>query len=255
LDALPKTVIVVPCFNEAHRLDAGAFTERVTARPWLHFLFVDDGSTDSTARVLRGLCAARPAQLSVLALPANAGKAEAVRQGVLEATRTDALLTGYWDADLAAPLSEIDRMCELLRRRDAFLVLGARVKLLGRRIERQPARHYLGRAFATCTSLLLDLPVYDTQCGAKVLCCNELTRSIFAEPFITRWVFDVEILARLMQRDRRGEFVARSRVLEHPLLQWIDVGGSRLTRTEWARVGLELLALAARYRLSMSRSA
>jgi dolichyl-phosphate beta-glucosyltransferase len=250
LDVLPKTVIVVPCFNEAHRLQPQAFVQSAAEYAWLHFLFVDDGSSDDTPAALERLRAACPGQIRVLCVSDNRGKAAAVRRGVLAALETDAVIVGFWDADLATPLGELRPMCELLLRRDAFMVIGSRVKLLGRRIDRQPARHYLGRVFATCASLLLDLSVYDTQCGAKIFRCDERARALFSEPFLTRWVFDVELLARLMTQGRRGEFIARARVLEHPLQTWIDVGGSKLTHAGWARVALELALVVARYRLS-----
>ncbi len=243
-------MIVVPCFNEAHRLQPEAFLQGAKEHAGLHFLFVDDGSTDDTPAVLKRLRAACPGQIRTLRVSDNRGKAAAVRRGVLAALETDAVITGFWDADLATPLGELRPMCELLLRRDAFMVIGSRVKLLGRRIDRQPARHYLGRVFATCASLLLDLSVYDTQCGAKIFRCDERAGALFSEPFISRWVFDVELLVRLMSQGRSGEFIARARVLEHPLQTWIDVGGSKLTHAGWARVALELALVVARYRLS-----
>ena len=36
------TLLVVPCFNEARRLDKDAFLEAVTRRSWLTLLFVDE---------------------------------------------------------------------------------------------------------------------------------------------------------------------------------------------------------------------
>jgi glycosyltransferase involved in cell wall biosynthesis len=83
------TIIVVPCYNEAGRLAPEAF--RAFAQAWGHgrFLFVDDGSTDDTFSVLAKLQTALPERFDVLRPLNNAGKAEAVRQGFLQAFRTD----------------------------------------------------------------------------------------------------------------------------------------------------------------------
>ena len=59
------------------------------------------------------------------------------------------------------------------------------------------ARHYVGRLFATASSLILDMTVYDTQCGAKVLRAGPALRAALATPFHSRWAFDVELLGRL----------------------------------------------------------
>ena len=81
---MAQCIVVIPCFNEAQRLDERAFLERVT-RHDEDFLFVNDGSSDATGPLLDDLCAANPASLSVLHLSENRGKAEAVRRGILQA--------------------------------------------------------------------------------------------------------------------------------------------------------------------------
>ena len=103
--------LVVPCFNEEARLDAKAFVEWVCARASRHLLFVDDASTDQTAGLLEGLQGEYP-QISVLHLTRNLGKAGAVRAGMLGAPPSD--LVGFWDADLATPLKEVNRLTDVL---------------------------------------------------------------------------------------------------------------------------------------------
>jgi glycosyltransferase involved in cell wall biosynthesis len=130
----PRTRIVIPCYNEVARLKPDAFLDFAGEHPNISFLFVNDGSTDETARVLRELAMKLPGRLEVQELSRNAGKGEAVRQGMLHALATDAQYVGYWDADLATPLDAILSFVALLDERPGVgMVMGARVQLLGRR--------------------------------------------------------------------------------------------------------------------------
>jgi glycosyltransferase involved in cell wall biosynthesis len=241
--------IVVPAYNEAERLDPKAFLEFAAERDWLHFLFVDDGSRDGSRDLFARMERESPAQVRTLGFAENQGKAEAVRRGLLLALEAKPDLVGFWDADLATPLREIDGFVSRFDSDPELeMVLGSRVRLLGTEIERDPARHYLGRVAATLASAVLGLAVYDTQCGAKLFRVNETLRSIFAEPFLTRWLFDIEILARWL-RIRAGdrERVARF-IREVPVSCWRDVSGSRLKLRDLARVPLDLWKVHRRYR-------
>ena len=242
------TTIVVPCYNEARRLPVDAFRTFAFAVPRVKFLFVDDGSTDDTARVLTDLEAAEPKQFQAVRLPSNRGKAEAVRTGMLSALAGSGRYAGYWDADLATPLSEIPRFIATLDASpERDLCLGARVQLLGRTIDRKPYRHYVGRLFATAASAVLSLPVYDTQCGAKLFRASASTRALFAEPFLGRWTFDIEIIARLTRRCA-GDGRRPSEVMyELPLNQWRDIDGSKVRPLDLLTALIELNRIRRRY--------
>jgi dolichyl-phosphate beta-glucosyltransferase len=141
---------------------------------------------------------------------------------------------GYWDADLATPLDTIPRFCELLENEGVDGVIGSRVLLLGRHIRRKPARHYLGRVFATCASLAIGLAVYDTQCGAKIFRNTERLRLVFRTPFRVNWTFDVEILARFLLLERiHGGPPLRDLFVEYPLERWEDVAGSKVKGSDF----------------------
>jgi dolichyl-phosphate beta-glucosyltransferase len=244
------TVIVVPCYNEATRLNAEAMAAGMAALEDVSILFVDDGSTDSTHRILEDLCRADPGSFSLLRLERNAGKAEAVRAGVNEALGAGAEFVGYWDADLATPLDQIGVFRSILvDRPELVAVLGSRVRRLGSNIERNQSRHLLGRLFATAASLVLGLPVYDTQCGAKLFRAVPAVKSSFAEPFLSRWLFDVELLARLVRNLDRDVTTRRVMSLyEQPLPVWRDEPGSKLSLGHKLKVPVELFAIYRRYR-------
>jgi len=236
-----STIIVVPCYNEAARLDAAAFSAFLASDGSVAFLFVDDGSTDATARILHGIAREWPGRIQLLQLQPNQGKAEAVRRGILDAAATQPDLIGYWDADLATPLTEIPEMAARFADATVRLVIGSRVRMLGHEVRRSALRHYVGRAFATVASMQLGLPVYDTQCGAKIFRATPEALGLFSRPFRLRWCFDVELLARFnaLSANRAGALI------EHPVTRWVDVGASKLTLRQVVRVLPELVRLPA----------
>ncbi|MEM7408600.1 MAG: glycosyltransferase [Myxococcota bacterium] len=244
---MSSSVIVVPCFNEATRLRGNDFTRFAT--PETRVLFVDDGSNDATPERLAQLVREEPDRFEVLTLESNRGKAEAVRRGMLAALASEAHFVGYWDADLATPLDEVARFRAYLEGHPRCqVVLGSRVQLLGRSIERSALRHYVGRVFATCASLALDLPVYDTQCGAKLFRAGPEATQLFAEPFRAGWAFDVEWIARWI-RDRRadGGIPAEEAIAEVPLEAWHDIAGSKVKPWDLVRALLDVARVRAHY--------
>lgn len=239
-----KTIVVVPCYNEAKRLHQDDFLHFVEQNMDVAFLFVNDGSRDNTLEVLRSLTS-RHERLLMLDIQPNGGKAEAVRRGMLYAAEHyDAQYVAFWDADLATPLSEIEPMVAWADK-GYDVVMGLRLMRLGAKVRRKPLRHYLGRCFATVASMMLKLPVYDTQCGAKLF-CREVVETIFQEQFITRWLFDVELLARYKQR--YGIERAKEKIYEFPLFQWQDVDGSQLKSRDFFKAPIELMKIRKKYK-------
>ena len=244
-----RVVLVVPCYNEAKRLDADAFANFALPGHFVDFRFVDDGSTDGTARVLESI-RERRGGVAVHRLEKNSGKAEAVRCGFVSAFAERPDYIGYWDADLAAPLSALADLVALAEtRREVDIIFGSRVKLMGREIERLAWRHYLGRFSATLVSLTLKLPIYDTQCGHKLFRVTDLLARVFEDAFLTNWLFDVEILARFLTMDPKGREHAARAIYEYPLKQWIDVRGSKVKAHDFALALGDLAKIRRGYRL------
>ncbi|MGA9586340.1 MAG: glycosyltransferase [Terracidiphilus sp.] len=251
-----RVVVVVPCYNEASRLPVGSFETFFAEYPEFRFLFVNDGSSDDTLGVLQKLQIRCPSCVDVLNQERNQGKAEAVRCGLLRAISVNgAGFAGYWDADLATPLSELPRLFDILLSKPAVeMLLGSRVNMLGRRIQRRSTRHYFGRIFATFTSSVLDIPVYDTQCGAKLLRLTPAVKEALATPFQSRWVFDVELIARFL-RSYPGDFgQAVAALYEEPLLQWTDVDGSKVKLMDGFKAFKDLFDIRRRYRKRLRHS-
>ncbi len=253
---MSQLVTVVPCYNEAERLDIDAFVVWISESPDTDFIFVNDGSRDSTAEILDSLRSRFPNRISILTLDENKGKAEAVRLGIQAALNENPAFVAFWDADLATPLDEIERFLEIFRTGPGLeVVIGSRVKLLGRQIERNMWRHYLGRFFATLVSLLLRLEIYDTQCGAKMFRAGALIQTAMSQPFQTRWLFDVEILARYIEAHPDGLLGVRRCVYELPVNSWKDIRSPSLTPSAYLRAAFSLLSIIKVYRSGLRRAA
>ena len=233
--------LVIPCYNEEKRLDLEAFQAFFAQNPQVRFLFVDDGSRDDTWNVLQKL-AQDNSQVEALRMPQNGGKAEAVRNGMLKALDYNTDYIGFWDADLATPLDQLE-LFENYLKLNAQIVIGSRIRRLGSHIHRLLFRHYLGRLFATCASMILKLAVYDTQCGAKVF-RRDIVGPAFTEKFQSYWIFDVEILARL----KFLSILKVDEIFEVPLNKWRDVGGSKVRPFDFIKAPLELMAIYVKYK-------
>lgn len=222
--------------------------------PRIGFLFADDGSTDATAQTIGKIVALYPEQAELLQLPKNQGKAEAVRRAVLHISDSSNKSTwiGFWDADLATPLSEIPVFLDILTRQPGIHgIIGSRWKHLGAEIERSPFHDFTGTVVAALLSLFLRFPVYDSQCGAKIF-KTSLAEVIFRRHFLSRWLFDVELFCR-MEMIYSRQYLSRH-ILEKPLTAWRDVAESKLTWRHGLRIFWELAGIIRLYRNRLKAS-
>lgn len=231
--------IVVPCFNESERWNPDHWST-LTSLHGFHWTFVDDGSQDATPQLIAEVC--KRTNCDDLLLPRNYGKAEAVRLGLLHTHARDAEATaiGFMDADGAFKVDDTKRLASLFDSmsngtQHVDAVWSSRVALSGRQVRRSPRRHYLGRLAATLISLNdPDMP-YDTQSGFKLFRPSTEFIEVLQLPFMTRWLFDVEILIRF--RKIHGQPM---KVWEEPLYSWQDVPGSKVSGREMLRIGHEI---------------
>lgn len=211
-----KIFLIIPCYNEENRLKFKNFKNLDST---ITYLYVNDGSTDNTLSLLKENV---KYPNRILDLKVNVGKAEAVRKGVLYIRTFSNFKSfdwiGFWDADLASPVEEVlnfIRYKQFYNSVDA--IIGCRLYRLGSKIHRNYIRHIFGRIFATIISIFLKIDSYDSQCGSKIFRKNVL-QIVFDEPFLSRWIFDVEILIRLKNYN----------VIEYPLIEWSDISGSKI---------------------------
>ncbi len=244
-----KTIVVVPCYNEEKRLPVDQFEVFSLCGESVKFIFVDDGSRDHTVERVQGLCGRHPDVFRFIRLPENKGKGEAVRQGLLEAFKEKPLFVGYWDADLSTPLPVISTFRDFLKdRSELLMIFGVRVQLLGRVIERSLLRHFMGRVFVTLANFLVRLSVYDSQCGAKLFRNTADIEDIFKKPFLSHWIFEIEMLARLREKCLAKNVCAEKMIYEYPLMEWRSVAGSKLSFFQSFKSIWHLLRIAWLYR-------
>lgn len=240
-----KTCIVVPCYNESGRFKTEAFVSFLKQESDIDFCCVNDGSIDGTLDIIEKLSLKFPGRIYCVSYEHNQGKAEAVRLGVqrmLALKRYGRI--GFADADLATPFEEIRRLVDVLENEEKFqMVMGSRVQRMGVKIERRLFRHYMGRLFATVISVLFRLHAYDTQCGAKIFRAD-IAKAVFEEPFLSKWLFDVEILLRV--RSRHSDY---NRIIaEIPLDVWLEQGNSKIRFTHLLKMPFQLWKIYLRYR-------
>ncbi len=234
----PDLSVVIPVYDEAERIvPTIASIVGHLAGSDLEFEIVvsDDGSTDGTPDLVRGLGLRN---VVVLDPGVNRGKGAAVRAGVLAAGGRLILFT---DADLSTPIEELDTMIEAAR--EADVVIGSRAAKGAEEAEKGPVRRLLSWGARLLARTGLGLDVTDTQCGFKLF-RRDAARALFAAQRIDGFSFDAELLFLAARLGLRVEEVP---------VHWVDAPGSTVpaVRAAIAFVGdvirIRLGALAGRY--------
>lgn len=239
----PHTFIVIPCYNEENAF-TNEYSNFLENYPEATICFVNDGSTDNTLVLLEQLKQKYPNQIELLPLQKNVGKAEAVRQGVQYCIKEfNFKYIGYLDADLATTLEEF-MLVENNLENDIVFCFGSRIRKIGSTIERENSRFLIGRIVATFISNILDIKVYDTQCGCKVF-TKEIAQLLFEKEFISKWLFDVELFFRML--NHFGKENALLKMKEIPLNSWIEKGNSKVKPTYFFKLWLDLYNIKKKY--------
>lgn len=241
-----KNGIVIPCYNEADRLDFDAFQDFIDYNPEYVLCFVNDGSSDATLAQLEAFQLCQPQRVLVNNMEKNGGKAEAVRQGVQCLLRNTAVLNiGFIDADLATGFDDYKRLVNVLKFTGKNMVFGSRKMQSIEDIDRSAFRKLASNGIGSMIRFVIGMPVKDTQCGAKVF--TRLTADYLFNPsFLSRWLFDVEIFLRM--KNLYGNKVM-DKVEEVGLIAWEEVEGSKITLIDSIRFPTKLLEIGFDYKI------
>lgn len=196
---MTKTIsFVIPVYNEEKRL-IKTFTALVNADiPHSLILekiiFVNDGSSDSTLEMLNKFSSevekGTEAEVEIVYYEKNRGKGYAIRTGM---TRSNSDYTLFFDADMATPLSELERFVPFMKA-GRPVIIGTRKNGESTVVDHQPRfRELLGRVYTLFSQLILNTWVTDFTCGFKAF-SREARIDIFSRGKIDRWGYDSEIL-------------------------------------------------------------
>ena len=229
--------MVVPCFNEEKRINLNYWND-LTDIPNVHWIFVNDGSSDGTKDVLNKIT-----NSTIINIDKNVGKAEAIRRGITETYKKnsgESFWVGYLDADSAFEIEDIKKVIELVYSKGSSYdsYWGSRVALAGRNITRNNLRHILSRILITIFGYKMRNLPYDPQTGFKIFNFNNQQMEIFEKKFETKWFVDLEILTRYQVLEKRT-----MKIWEEPVNIWKDVEGSNIRGFELITVFKDLIKI------------
>ena len=237
--------IVIPCYNEANRLPIKSYKSFLNKAPNVSIFFINDGSSDETGDLIQEMGREFNEQVHLISLKKNKGKGNAVFEGFNFVLKNhDFKKIAFLDADLATSLEECYRLTNFVEGKIHF-AFGSRILKLDNNIKRKWYRFFFGRIVATAISKSLELSLYDSQCGCKVF-DPSLGDKIFVEPFLSKWLFDVEIFFRAINIYGRENI--KEHIKEVPLKEWVDTPDSRVSPWYFFRLWLDLYRISKKYK-------
>lgn len=237
---MQKVAIIIPCYNEAKRLDYKN-VEQLILNSDMDIFFVNDGSKDNTVEVINSIVSKHSERCFLIDFKENSGKANTIYKAINQINQEEKYdFIGYFDADFSTPAFEIIRLVDELNKRKCEFLMGSRILLLNSGIKRKYHRHIIGRVIITLINLKFKLGIYDTQCGSKLFSKTIIPKA-FDKPFYTSWLFDVEIFIRLQKQNLLIHGI------ETPVYNWKDVDGSKLGWKTGFKILKELYLLNKKY--------
>jgi len=214
---------IIPAYRESKRLP-GYLSNLLTVTHEcgldMTVQVIDDGSgaveTEALHSALSPLHHKFPHLLPTIELEQNLGKGGAVYQGWKQAPPCE--LLGFVDADGSIPAQELLRLSRLATEYANTAIFGSRILMLGKTVDRSAFRHYVGRVFATLTSTLLEIPVYDSQCGIKIIPAT-MYQKFAVDCHEYGFAFDTELILLLRQEQCP---------IREEAIDWFDTPGSKV---------------------------
>ena len=237
---MQKVAIIIPCYNEAKRLDYKNI-EQLLLNSNMDIFFANDGSKDNTVDIINAIILNNSERCFLIDFEENSGKANTIYKAINKINEEQQYdFIGYFDADFSTPANEVIRLVAELDKRKCQFLMGSRILLLNSGIKRKYHRHIIGRIIITLINFKFKLGIYDTQCGSKLFSKTIIPKA-FDKPFYTSWLFDVEIFIRLQKQNLLIHGI------ETPVYNWKDVDGSKLGWKTGFKILKELYLLNKKY--------
>lgn len=234
----PDFSLIIPCYCEEPFLRKNTL-ELVNLLQLAHFsselVFVEDGSSDGTAEVLRSLSAELDGQgvpHQVVWHERNWGRGAAVKSGVRQARGT---VAGFIDIDLENLPDAILPMYGLVSSGELDLVVGRRITT-GKDL--RPLRRITHLAYRWLIHLVASPPVSDTETGLKIFSREKILPLLPLTPN-DHWFWDTEIVLKSVERGLK--------IGEHPVIFLRNT--EKASTVKVVRDSLEYLVALCKYRI------
>jgi len=191
--------VVIPVFNEEESIgELARWIEKTCSDNRLEYeiIFIDDGSTDSSWKIIRDL-SSENRSIRGLRFRRNYGKAAALHSGFMEASG-DVVIT--MDSDLQDSPDEIPGLVKMINEEGYDLVSGWKKKRYDPFVKRFTSKFYNGTA-----RIASGIKLNDFNCGLKAY-SNEVVKSIEVYGEMHRYI---PILAKKAGFGRIGEKVVQ----------------------------------------------
>jgi len=213
--------IVIPAYNEEQRIGKTLDTYKKFFVNKLDYeiLVVLNGCKDNTLKVVKKFANKRISYINIIEA---IGKGGAVIEGF---KRVNGRHIAFVDADSSTEPEQLYFIYNRIKNSNYDGVIGSRW-VHGAKIKKyQPLKRIIAsRVYNLLVRLILFLPYYDSQCGAKVF-TNKAIKSILNTVIPVGWEFDVALLYALRKKGFR--------IKEVPI-EWADKFGSSLKITKTA---------------------
>ena len=220
--------VCIPMYNEALIIENTAkelsqYMQKTFSEGDYEIIFSDDGSTDSSAELVRALelpC------VKVIGYEKNRGKGSAVRNAVLSSEGDIVMFT---DADLAYGTGVVKTMTETLENNsEASLAIGSRNLTSDGYSGYTFMRKLASKAYIKVLSIMGGFKLTDSQCGCKAY-RGDVAREIFAKCKVDGFAFDFETILRVQK--------ASLRIIEVP----VKIANHRDSKVKVLRDALKML--------------